>query len=168
MLAMDHPDDDRAADSDWLGLTVAPEGQMTERGWAVLRSLRMRLSELSPVRLVPSETWSVAFPGELVLVLPLHGGNHVSFQILVGQNDVTGEWQDAHYAWDVESDGVFVVPWSGDDQAVLERVLQLTEEELRRPIHRVRRRVRHVDGRPGWGTKGLRRKGTPMGYFDPI
>jgi hypothetical protein len=99
MPAMDHPDDDRAADSDWLRLTVAPEGQMTERGWAVLRSLRVRLSELSPVRLVPSETWSVAFPRELVLVLPLHSGHRVSFQILVGQNDVTGEWQDAHYAW---------------------------------------------------------------------
>ena len=60
-----------------------------------------------------------------------------------------------------------MLEWTGQDDEVVERVLTLTEEQLRRPLRRGWVLIKHVDGQPGWATKGTRRGGKPAGYFDP-
>ncbi len=156
----------------WLRTRVTDGAKMTDRRERILSMMRARLFELAPPRLIPHETWAVVFPHEVDVVLPLHGwaARHVSFQLAVKDDLIVGDWQDAHYAWDVESDGMFAIPFGDDDDAAITRALDLTEKELRRPIHK---RLwwpspKHVDGERGWATKGSTSRGKPVGYFEPL
>ena len=156
-------------DESWIRLTVAHEGSVTPLQNKILTAVRSWLENLLPPRLVPAETWAVAFPSEMDIVLPLHGQRHLSFQLAVRQDRILGDWQDAHYAWDVKSDGVFSFSIDADEDVLIANLLQNTEEQLRRPIRRLWwRGPRHVDGREGWGKPSSPRQGRPVGYFDPL
>jgi hypothetical protein len=169
--------DDQAA---WLRLQTADNHAQLRAEWrSLLDSLRSRLDVLRPPRLVSSESWAVMFRSSLVVVLPLHGTKHVSFQVIADDGGIRGDWQDACYAWDYEPrHSAFSLPWAASRGSTVGEAVTRTEGELRRPLrqHRFRRfgvplwtYVGHSDGGPGWrSTAGPSASGKLVGYFEPL
>ena len=158
-------------DAVWLQITQENQELLSSRQARLLVRMREWLTLLHPPRLSAAETYGVydAFAAALYIVLPLHRGMNVSFQLSVDDEEIVGDWQDSHYVWDLPgADPSFQLRWTVDADGVIGEVIRLAERQLRRPLHRSRFRFRHVDGSPGWQRKGSLKPGKPSGFFDPL
>ncbi len=127
----------------WIG---PPERMLSYDENAFLREARTAMLRLAPAR--AANTWAVLYVSELTLVVPLDGelsstedGRtlHTSLQLHMCERKsgpmILGDWQDAHYAWDVEpQSALFEV--SGHDGEARRAALAWLETQMRRPIVR--------------------------------